>query len=176
MSAHLTDELAQSLVDALLPEADLARWQAHAAGCVECRALVESYRVLGDALGDLDTGLPPPDFTRGVMAAIEVRESSRAWERRLALGILSATACVAALLLGAAGASAWAPALSRLANGLGDLATALAVGTDVLSPIVRVLRVQIAIGCAAAGLPVLFALSRLVPRRARVTVSAPTQA
>jgi hypothetical protein len=31
---------------------------------------------------------------------------------------------------------------------------------------VRALRVQIALGCTALGLPLLYALSRLVPRRA----------
>src|ERR671934_237415 len=35
--------------------------------------------------------------------------------------------------------------------------------------LVRALRLQIALGCAALGLPLLFALSRLVPRRLEVS-------
>ena len=168
MNAHLTDELAQSLVDGLLPESARAQHQAHVDRCESCRALVESYAALADALDDLDAPLPPPDFTDVVMQRIEAREQVRAWERRLAFGILGAAACAACLIFAYLGASAWAPVVTRISEGLGGVARALTIGTDVLSPLVRALRLQIAVTCFALGLPLLFALSRLVPRRAEV--------
>jgi len=168
MNHHLTDELAQSLVDGLLPVTLRGECESHAAGCAECQVLVESYRVLGDALADLDAPLPPPDFTDGVMERIAVRERVNAWERRLALGIVGAAACIALVIFAFAGASAWAPVLSRVSDRLGEAASAITLGANVLSPILRALRLQIALGCTAVGLPLLFALSRLVPRRAEV--------
>lgn len=169
MNAHLTDELAQGFVDELLDEDTRARCAEHAAGCANCQLLVASYRALGDALAGLGMPLPPPDFTDTVMARIDAREQSRAWERRLAVGIVIAATVVAAAFFAAAGASAWAPAVSRASGALGDLATAISVGSSVVSPVVRALRPQIALGCAALGFPLLYALSRLVPWRAGAT-------
>lgn len=168
MSAHLTDELAQSLVDGLLPERSRAEHQAHVDGCEACRALVESYAALADALDDLDAPLPPPDFTDCVMERIAVVEQVRAWERKLAFGILGAASLVACAIFAYLGAGAWVPLVARLSEGLGAAVRTLAIGSDVLSPLVRALRVEIALACAALGLPLLFALSRLVPRRAEV--------
>ena len=168
MNRHLTDELAQSFVEELLPEDVRARCEEHAEACPECRALVASYRALGDALADLDPAVPPPDFTDSVMARIEAVEGARAWERRLAFGIVGVAGACAAVLFAVAGASAWAPAVSRLSGRLGDVATLLAVGSAVASPIVNALRLQIAIGCAALAFPLLYALSRLVPWRAEL--------
>ncbi len=168
MNRHLTDELAQGLVEELLPEDERAGWERHAAACPECRALVASYRALSDALDGLDAAAPPPDFTDSVMARIEAVDEARAWDRRLAFGIAAAAGLFAAALLAMAGASAWAPAVSRVSGRLGDLAVLLSVGSAVASPIVHALRVQIALGCAALGLPLLYALSRLVPWRAEV--------
>jgi anti-sigma factor RsiW len=170
MSHHLTDELAQSLVDGLLPAALRDGCEAHVAACAECRIVVESYRALGDALAGLDAPLPPPDFTDAVMDRIEARERVHAWERRLALGIVGVAACAALAILAFVGASAWAPILSRVSDGVGDAARAFTLGASVLSPVLRALRLQIALGCAAVGLPLLFALSRLVPRRAEAPI------
>ncbi len=166
MTHHLSDELAQGLVDGLLAQGVQADCEAHAAGCARCQALVDSYRALGDALDGLDRPLPPPDFTDVVMERIEALERVRARERRLALGIAAAAVVCAATAFAVAGASAWAPALSRITGKLGGFAAAISVGSDVLSPVVRALRVQIALGCTALGLPLLYALSRLLPRRA----------
>jgi len=166
MNAHLTDELAQSLVDGLLPEQARAQHQAHVDGCASCRALVESYAALADALDDLDAPLPPPDFTDAVMERIAAVEQVRAWERKLAFGILGAASLVACAIFVYLGAGAWVPVVARISQGLGGAVRALAIGTDVLSPLVSALRLQIALGCAALGLPLLFALSRLVPNRA----------
>jgi hypothetical protein len=169
MNRHLTDEVAQSLVEELLPEEVRARCQAHVAGCVACRALVASYRALGDALDGLEVSPPPPDFTDAVMARIEAHEDARAWERRLAFGIAAVAGALAVALLGAAGASALAPMVSRASGNLGGLVTLLSVGSSVVSPIVRALRLEITLGCAALGLPLLYALSRLAPWRAEAT-------
>ena len=169
MNRHLTDEMAQDLVAGLLAQGVRAECEAHAAGCSECRTLVESYRALGDALDGLETLSPPPDFTDAVMERIEAREREWAREGHLAFGIAAVVALLAAAAFAYAGASAWAPAVSRISGKLGDLATVISVGSDVLSPIVRALRVQIALCCTALGLPLLYALSRLVPRRAEAT-------
>jgi anti-sigma factor RsiW len=169
MNAHLTDEQAQSLVDGLLPARAREACQAHADACAACRVLVASYVALGDALADLDAPRPPPDFTDVVMERIEARESLRAWERKLALGILAAAACAALLIFALAGANAWAPLLSRISDALGGTATAVSVGAEVLSPLLRALRVQIAVGSAALGLPLFYALSRLVPHGAEAS-------
>jgi anti-sigma factor RsiW len=166
MNGHLTDELAQSLVDGILPAATRDGCEAHLEGCAECQLLVESYRALDAALDDLDAPLPPPDFTDVVMARIDAGERVRAWERRLAIGIVGVAACVATVVLVLAGAAAWSPLISRFSDAVGRTATALSVGADVLSPLVRALRLQIAVGCTALGLPLLYALSRLVPRHA----------
>jgi anti-sigma factor RsiW len=169
MKPHLTDEQAQSLVDGLLAERLRDAYEAHAGACAECRVLVESYRALGDALAGLDAPLPPPDFTDAVMARIDVREAARAWERRLALGILGAAACAAVVIFALLGANAWAPVFSRLSGGIRDAATAFSVGADVCAPLLRALRVQIALGSAALALPLFYALSRLAPRGAHAT-------
>ncbi len=166
MNHHLSDDLAQSLVDGLLPATLRGQCETHAAGCAECQVLVDSYRVLGDALADLDAPLPPPDFTDCVMERIATCDRVRAWERRLALGIVGFAACIALVFFAFAGVSAWAPALSRGSDRVGEAASAIILGANVLSPILRALRLQIALGCTAVGLPLLFALSRLVPRRA----------
>jgi anti-sigma factor RsiW len=168
MTAHLTDELAQSLADGLLPAVEAAECRAHVARCDDCRLLVESYAALAEALEDLAPPPPPVDFTARVMAAVEAREHARAWERRLATGIVAVAACAAFVLLGLSGASGWAPALSRAGDALGEAARALALGSEIVSPLIRLLRVQILAACVAAGLPLLFALSRLVPRRVEV--------
>jgi anti-sigma factor RsiW len=169
MNPHLSDELAQSLVDGLLSDRTRAECQAHVDACEECRAVVESYAALAEALDGLAVPLPPPDFTDAVMERIDEVEQIRVWERRFAFGILGATALAACVIFAILGASAWAPVVSRITDGLGRVVTAVSVGSDVLSPLVRALRVQIAVGCAALGLPLLLALSRLVPRQAEVS-------
>ena len=168
MKSHLSDELAQTLVDGLLPERTRAECRAHLDLCESCRLLVDSYVALGDALDGLDAPLPPPDFTDVVMERIEAREQVRALERKLALGILGAAACAACLIFAYLGASAWAPMVSRVSDALGGAVRAASLGADVLAPLVRALRVEIALGCFALGLPLVFALSRLVPRRVEV--------
>jgi anti-sigma factor RsiW len=166
MTSHLTDELAQAYVDRALTEDERARWAAHLDGCEECGLLVESYRALSAALDDLDAPAPPDGFTAAVMAQIDASDCQRAWDRRLAAGILGVATLLAVGLLSAAGGAGWGPVLSGAANALARATAAATLVVDVAAPLVRALRLQIALGCAALAAPLLFALSRLVPRPA----------
>ena len=169
MTRHLTDELAQRYVDRALPEDERATWATHLDECAECGLLVDSYRALSAALDDLEAPAAPPGFTAAVMQRIDLSERQRAWDRRLALGILGVATFLALLLLGFAGSAGWAPALSGAADAFARAAAAASLTFDVAAPLVRALRLQIAIGCAALAVPILFALSRLVPRATAAT-------
>jgi anti-sigma factor RsiW len=171
MNSHLDDALAQGFVDGLVSAPERRACATHLAACPDCALLVDSYRALSEALEELPAPLPPAGFTRAVMEAVDQRERVRTWERRLALGILGTAACAALALFAVAGATAWAPAVSGLFDGLAPLVTALRVTSDVLRPVLAALRLEIAVGCAAVGLPLLFALSRLVPRGAEASAS-----
>ncbi len=161
--AHLTDARAQQLVDGVLPAADGAEAADHAASCPDCAALVESYRILSAALDALPLPDLPGNFTASVLARVEARERTVARERRAAVAVLAgiALALAAALLVG--GNAAWVPTAARLADQLGAVTHALRLGAQVLPPVVSVLRLPIALACAALCLPLLLALSRLIP-------------
>jgi anti-sigma factor RsiW len=162
-TGHLTDAQAQRLVDGALLEAEASEVRAHAGACLECQGLVESYRILGAALDDLALPPLPADFTESVIARIDAEELAVRRERRDAFaifgGVLAALVAVAAL----AGAGTWAPAASRLVAELGAAGRALRIGAEVLPPVVAALRIHIALLCLVVVLPVLFALSRLMP-------------
>ncbi|BDG06549.1 anti-sigma factor family protein [Anaeromyxobacter oryzae] len=162
-TGHLTDAQAQRLVDGVLLETEAAEVEAHVAGCAACQAEVESYRLLGDALEGLEIPELPADFTVGVLERIETRERAVAHDRRAAAAIFGAALGGIVLAVVLLGAGTWAPEASRLVEGLGDAGRALRLSSDVLGPIVSALRIPIAAACAAAALPVLFALSRLMP-------------
>ena len=162
---HLSDEQAQRHLEGILSGAAAAEVEEHLAACAGCQALVESYRALSEALDALAPAEPPADFTAGVLACIEARERSAARERRLALGILAGVAAAAAALFVVAGQGAWAPLLSRWSNSLVSATAALRIGSDVLDPLLRTLRAEIALACAVVGLPLLVAMRRLVASR-----------
>jgi anti-sigma factor RsiW len=166
MSGHLGDERAQAFVDDLVGGAEREACRVHAAACADCRLLVDSYRALAASLEGLETPAPPEGFTAAVLQRIDVAEAQRAWERRLSLGILGAAAGLAVLLFALSGAGAWAPLAGRLVEALGATITTTTVVREVASPLLHALRLQIVLGCAALGLPLLIALSRLVPRGA----------
>jgi len=169
MSGHLRDDQAQAFVDGLLDGPEREACRAHAAACADCQLLVDSYRALAVALEDLEAPAPPAGFTAAVLQRIDAAEAQRTWERRLALGILGAAAGLAVLLFALSGADAWARLAARLVDALGTAVTTTTLVREVASPILHALRIQIALGCAALGLPLLFALSRLVPRGAEAT-------
>ncbi len=88
-----------------------------------------------------------------------------------AVGIVGAAAAAAVALFALAGASAWAPVLSRGGAILADALLALRLGGDVLSPIVHALRLQIAAVAAASVLLLSVLLRPLVPARAHARVA-----
>ena len=170
MTSHLTDELAQAYVDRALSDSERARSAEHLAACQDCGLLVESYRALAVALDGLDAPAAPVGFTADVMERIALSERQGAFDRRLALGILGVATCLALILFALAGGASWAPALSGAADAVARLAGAASLAVDVAGPLLRALRLQIALACAARALPLLFALSRLVPRAAAAAV------
>ncbi len=162
---HLSDELAQRHLEGMLAGPVATEVEEHLAACAGCRALEASYRALGEALDALVPAEPPADFTSGVLARIEARERAAARERRLALGILAGVGAAAVALFAVAGQGAWAPLLSRWSNALVGATAALRIGSDVLDPVFRTLRAEIALACAVLGLPLLVAMKRLVASR-----------
>lgn len=162
-TGHLTDAQAQRLVDGMLLGGETAEVEGHARGCLECEALVASYRALGDALGDLELPPLPADFTESVLARIETRERAAVRERTAALSILAAVVAAAVAVFALAGASAWAPTIARGADGLGAALRALRIGAGFVPEVVAALRVQIVLAAATVAIPLLVALSRLMP-------------
>jgi anti-sigma factor RsiW len=162
-SGHLTDAQAQRVVDGALLEAETALVERHVAECLECQATVESYRALAVALEDLAVPPLPADFTAGVFARIDARERAAARERRWALGILGGAAVATVVAFVAAGAGAWAPAVSTAADAFGTLARAVRIGAGFVPTLVGAFRLQIILAAAAVAVPLLVALARLMP-------------
>jgi anti-sigma factor RsiW len=164
-SLHLTDAQAQRLVDGMLSAAEAPGVERHAAACADCRATVETYRMLASALEDLAVPELPSDFTDGVLALVESRELALARERRHAVAILGALAACTVAAFALAGASAWAPVLSSVAESFGTAARAVQVGSTFLPHLIGALRLQIIVVAAALAVPLLLALSRLMPQQ-----------
>ena len=162
-TGHLTDAQAQQVVDGALLEAEAATVERHVAECLECQAAVESYRVLAVALEGLAVPPLPADFTAGVFARIDAHERASVHERRWALGILGGAAVATILAFVAAGAGAWAPAVSTAAEGFGALARAVRIGAGFVPALVGAFRLQIILAAAAVAVPLLVALARLMP-------------
>ncbi|HET8541496.1 MAG TPA: zf-HC2 domain-containing protein [Anaeromyxobacter sp.] len=168
---HLTDAQAQRLVDGTLSAAEAPAVERHAAACVECRATVETYRMLAAALEDLEVPELPAGFTEGVLALVERREVALARERRHAAAILGVLAACTAAAFAIAGAAAWAPVFSSGAELLGAAARAVRVASTFVPHVLDALRVQIIVVAAAAAVPFLLALSRLMPQPQRIDVA-----
>ena len=162
---HLTEDDAQQFLEDGLAAPERSRAEKHLAGCPSCQALVLSFEALSDALSELPLGEPPADFTAGVMARIDEQEAVRAGERRVTLAVLGAVGVSLAVALALAGQAAWAPALSAASTGAVKALQALRITSDVLSPVVSALRVQIIVAAAAVGIPLTLALSRLATPR-----------
>ena len=165
---HLTEDEAQLLVDGTLPAGDETRLRSHHLACPDCQALVLSFEALDEALDGLPAAEPPVDFTVGVMARIDARERSLAAERRVAVALLGALALGIAAAVLLAGPAAWAPVLSAVSSATVGLIQVVRLSGGVLGPLVEALRLQILLGAAVLGLPLLLALSRLIPARQRL--------
>ena len=166
---HLTEDEAQLFLEDGLAAPERIRTETHLADCPSCQALVVSFEALSDALSALPAAEPPGDFTADVMARIDERERASARERRVAVAVLGVVGLGAGTALALAGQGAWAPVLSGASARLAQALQALRISGDVLSPVVGALRVQIAVACAALGLPLLLGLARLVPARSHRT-------
>ena len=162
---HLTEDEAQLLLEDSLSEQDRARVESHLEGCPSCQALVVSFEALSEALSGLPIAEPPVDFTVGVMARIEQREAALASDRRVAVAVLAGVGACLAAALALSGQAAWAPALSAVSSAGVDALKALRITSDVLSPVVSALRVQIIVAAAVVGIPLTLALSRLATPR-----------
>ena len=162
---HLTDDEAQLHLEAGLAGPERARVETHLAGCPSCQALVRSFEALSEALSSMPIAEPPADFTAAVMARIDERELARASERRVTVAVLGAVAVSLVVALAFAGQAAWAPALSAASSAGVNLLHAIRVSSDVLSPVVSALRMQIIVVAAAVGIPLTLALSRLAAPR-----------
>jgi anti-sigma factor RsiW len=170
ISGHLTDAMAQRLIEGLLDQERDAGAEAHAAACPECAALVESYRILGDALDDLDVPALPAGFTAAVMDRIDRIEAARARERRFAVALLASLLAVAAATLVAAGVSGFATTVAGLADGLGQATQALRIGRGLVPSLLSALRLPLLVGAAAVAIPLLFGLTRLMPATRTQTI------
>ncbi len=164
-SLHLTDAQAQRLVDGMLTEAEAPAIERHAASCAECRATVETYRLLASALEDLEVPELPADFTDGVLTLVDAREQALARERRHAFAILATLAACTVAAFAFAGPGAWAPYFSSVAESFGTAARVFQVADTFVPHLVGALRTQIIVGAAALAVPLLLALSRLMPQQ-----------
>ncbi len=162
---HLTDDEAQLHLESGLAAPERARVETHLAGCPSCQALVMSFEALSEALSSMPVAEPPADFTAVVMARIDERELARASERQAALAVLGAVAVSLVAALAFAGQAAWAPALSSVSTGAVKALHAFRITSDVLSPLVSALRLQIIVVAAVVGIPLTLALSRLATPR-----------
>lgn len=165
-TGHLGDAQAQRALEGVLEPSERHEVERHLAGCPACQALVESYRALSAALDGLDADALAPlpdDFTAGVLARIDARERSTARARWVAFAILGVVVAAAAALAAVAGASAWAPAVSGVADGLAWAARAIRVGSSFLPDVVTALRLQILLAAGLVALPILVAMARLIP-------------
>ena len=163
LSGHLTEAQAQRLIEELLDPATDAGVAGHAASCLECQALVESFRLLDDALGRLQVPELPSDFTARVMTRIDEVERAAGRERRWAVGLAAAVVLVAGLGLVAAGASGLGHAVSSLSELLDPLGRSLRLGLSVLPGLLSALRLPLLLVTTALSLPLFYGLSRLMP-------------
>jgi anti-sigma factor RsiW len=170
-NGHLTDALAQRLVDGALPEDETLVAEAHVASCAACAAEVEAYRLLSSSLDDLGQPALPADFTEGVLARIDAQEGALARERRHAVAILAGVIAATAAAFVVAGAGAWAPTLSSAADLFGSVVRVLQVGSTFVPEIVSALRLQIVLAAAALALPLLLGLVRLIPAPQRTEIA-----
>lgn len=167
--SHIDPDRARRFLDGSLPEKERARAEKHVGSCADCQAVLERSMETGVDFSTLRHPLPPAGFTVQVLSRIDVRERERKAERGIALAVLVAATAGAAACFAAAGQPAWVSQLASWTRGVAEASYVLQVLGSVLPAIGRGLRVEIALFCAVLALPLLFAMSRLVPRQERVS-------
>lgn len=84
MPTHVPAGILQDFVDAALPQAAMARVEAHVGDCHRCAAELRSWQGVAARLGTLDRYEPAPDFAHRVMVGLrtaEVAAPAPAWTR-----------------------------------------------------------------------------------------------
>ena len=162
---HIAEDEAQLYLEGAIEPSEAVRIDDHLSGCPDCQALVASFEALSEALSALPIADPPADFTAVVMARIDEREEARAAERKVTLAVLGVVAVALVAALALAGQAAWGPVLSAGSSTAVRLLQAFRLSSDVLSPVVSVLRLQIAGLTALLAIPLFLALFRLAAPR-----------
>ncbi len=153
---HLSEEEIQGLADGTLrgPEGMDAR--EHADSCAECGAELSMYGALVHRLATLQDPVLPPDFTSGVLQAMEHREHALAQRRHTVLAAIPAAAVGIFAILG------WALSAAPTAhvNGFLEMWT---VGRHVVSaavPVLEAARLPLGLGAFVFAAAILLVLIR----------------
>ncbi len=153
---HLSEEQIQGLADGTLrgPEGMAAR--EHAGSCAECGAELSMYGALVHRLAALQDPVLPPDFTSGVLQAVEHREHALAQCRHTVLAAIPAAAVGIFAILG------WALSAAPTAhvNGFLEMWT---VGRHVVSaaaPVLEAARLPLGLGAFVFAAAILLVLIR----------------
>lgn len=159
---HLTEEEIQGLADGTLRGPDGMAAREHADSCDECGAELSMYGALVHRLATMHDPMLPPDFTQGVLQAVEHREHSLAQRRHTVLAAIPAAAVGIFAILG------WALSAAPAVH-IDAMLTAWTVGRHVVStaaPVLDAARLPLGLGAfvfAAAVLCVLVRALRPTP-------------
>lgn len=153
---HLSEEQIQGLADGTLrgPEGMAAR--EHADSCAECSAELSMYGALVQRLTTLQDPMLPPDFTAGVLAAVEHREHALTQRRHTVLAAIPAAAVGLFAILG------WALSAAPTAH-VDRFLEVWTVGRHVVSaaaPVLEAARLPLGLGAFAFATAILFVLVR----------------
>ncbi len=153
---HLTEEQIQGLADGTLrgPEGMAAR--EHVDSCEECGAELSMYGALVHRLATLQDPVLPPDFTSGVLQAVEHREHALTQRRHTVLAAIPAAAVGLFAILG------WALSVAPTVH-VDRFLEVWTVGRHVLSaagPVLEAARLPLGLGAFVFAAAVLCVLAR----------------
>ena len=153
---HLTEDQIQGLADGTLrgPEGFAAR--EHADSCEECGAELAMYGALVQRLATLHDPVLPPDFTSGVLEAVEHREHALVQRRHTVL------AAIPAALVGIFAILGWALSAAPSAH-VNGLLEAWSVARHVVSaalPVLEAARLPLGVGAFLFSAAILLVLMR----------------
>jgi anti-sigma factor RsiW len=165
---HLSEDQIQGLADGTLrgPEGLAAR--EHADACEECGAELAMYGALVERLATLEDPALPPDFTSGVLEAVDHREHALRQRRHTVL------AAIPAALVGLLAILGWAMSAAPSAH-VNGLLEAWSVARHVVAavvPVLEVARLPLGVGAFLFSAAILLVLVRtLRPAAAPATAS-----